>query len=374
MANKLVFSLGLAVALIFAGAATTSAQIIYDSPTAGGISADFTSWSIETADGDKSSIYQIVLPLYGYVPLRDNLEMTVFLANSASFLDLPETDYDLSGFNDASIQVNQSLGQDHYLLSAGVNLPTGKKKLNYQEELVVLQVLTENYLQMPMSRFGEGFGFNLLAGGAAMLGDNVRGGAGITYQYTGSYEPYEDYTDYNPGDIFGVNVGFDVGTDSARAAFDIVYTMYTDDTHGGDKIFRQAPQIDVRVSGFRSNGKVSLSGMLRYLNRGDNKEFDDSTQVELAPLKLYGNEFGAAGAASFRLGEQFFAGPVAEFRNISSSDLQGSASVYGVGGSLTGGGGSVAITGRAMYHIGNADGGDIDLTGYSASLGLTARF
>jgi hypothetical protein len=373
MGNRLLYAV-LLLAVICGVPSNTDAQIVYGSPAAGGIGVDFTSWTIDSADGEKAVIYQIIMPIYGFVPLRDNLEMTIYLANSANFLDTPADDYNLSGLNNASVQVSQSLGEDHFLLSFGLNLPTGKRKLNYEEEAEVLNVLTQNFLQMPMTRFGEGFGFNLLAGGATMLGENVRAGAGVTYQYTGSYEPYENYTDYNPGDLVGINVGLDMGTDSARSALDVVYTLYTNDTHDGANVFRQAPQIDFRLSGFRSNGAVTLSGLLRYLNRGDNKEFD-GTGTELAPLRLYGNEFGAAGGVSFKLGNQFFAGPSAEYRSVSSSDVSGSSSVFGVGANFSAGAGqSVAITGGGKYHFGDADGGNIDITGYSASLGLTARF
>ena len=374
MVNRFLLCVGLLAAVILFDAGSASAQIVYGSPAAGGIRADFASWTMEDTSGAQSSIYQVALPIYGFVPLRDNLELTLYVANSTNVYDTPDTDYSLSGFNNASLQISQSLSEDHVLVSAGVNLPTGKKKLNFKEEEQVLQILSLNYLQMPMSRFGEGFGFNVLLGGATMLGENVRAGGGVTYQYTGSYEPYTDGADYNPGDLLGVDVGLDFGTDSARAALDVVYTLYTNDTRDGNDIFRQAPQIDVRLSGFRSSGTVSLSGMVRYLSRSDNKRFNDSTSVELPPLQLYGNEFGVAGAASFRLANQFFFGPTAEFRSISSSDVEGSSSVYGVGGSLTGGGNSVAVTGLAMYHFGDADGGNIDLTGYSASIGLTARF
>lgn len=361
--------------VVVAGVAPTAdGQIVYGSPAAGGIGVNFTSWSLESTDGDKANIYQAMAPFYAFVPLKDNLEMTFQIANSATFLDTPDEDYNLNGANNAALQISQSLGEDHYLLSFGLNLPTGKKKLDYQEEIVVLRTITQNFLQMPMTRFGEGFGFNLLAGAATMLGETVRGGAGVTYQYTGSYEPYDGYTDYNPGDLLALNVGLDMGTDSARAALDVVYTMYTNDTKEGQKIFRQAPQIDVRLTGVRATGAVMLSGLLRYLNRGDNKEFDASG-AELTPLKLYGNEFAAAGGASFKLGSQFFFGPAAEYRAVSSSDEDGSSSVVGLGGNFTiGAGQSVAINGGGLYHTGNADGGDIDLTGISASLGLTARF
>lgn len=374
MVSKLLYTALLLLAIVACAAPIADAQIVYGSPAAGGIGLNFTSWSLESTDGDKANIYQAMAPFYAFVPLKDNLEMTFQIANSATFLDTPAEDYNLNGANNAALQISQSLGEDHFLLSAGLNLPTGKKKLNYEEEIIVLQAITQNFLQMPMTRFGEGFGFNLLAGAATMLGETVRGGAGVTYQYTGSYEPYDGYSDYNPGDILGVNVGLDMGTDSARAALDVVYTMYTNDTKEGLKIFRQAPQIDIRLTGVRSTDAMTLSGLLRYLNRGENKEFDGS-EVELTPLKLYGNEFAAAGGVSFKLANQFYFGPAAEYRSVSSSDVQGSSSVVGLGGNFTiGAGQSVAINGGGLYHTGNADGGDIDLTGISASLGLTARF
>jgi len=352
------------------------AQIIQGTPVSGGLSVHYSSWTVTYADESEETISQLAIPLSGLIPLKDNLEATYYIANASSYLETVDNDYSLNALSDLSIQLSQSLAQDHLLLSAGVNLPTGKKELDLDEEWLVLQILSADYLQMPIRQAGEGLGFNFIIGGATQLGPNARGGIGLSYEINGEYDPYEGVSDYDPGDVFNINGGVDFGTDSARLSFEAIYATFSSDQLDGDDVFKQSSQIDFRASGMKAGQSVTWSGLVRYLVRGDNEQLSTDTAVaELEAFQLYGNEFAAAGAALFRLGRNFHAGPSLQYRAIAESDVTGSSSVIGLGAAFsTALSEAVALDGGSTYLTGDADGGDLDLSGYTATLGLSAGF
>jgi len=357
---------------VLAGASAVQGQIIYGQPTAGNLRAVYNSWTLDD-DGAETTISQFMIPVTGFVPLDEDFELSFYAANSSNNLEAAGSEYKLSGLSDIRLQVNHSFSEDHLLVSAVVNLPTGKKELNFGEEWQVLQALSTNYLGFPMQRFGEGFGFSLLLGGATMLGENTRGGAGIMYQFVGSYKPYAGFGDYNPGDLISVNAGLDIERGSTIWSLDAIYTMYTEDKVNDISSFKQSPQMDVRLTGRNTGDKISLSGMLRYVLRGDNTIFNE-TGLELDPIKLYGDEFTAAGALTWAFRQDWYLVPGMDVRTIAGNDIDfDNSTVIGFGAAVgkSLGESLKAEIGYKLY-TGSADGGEIDLSGSQITFGLTA--
>ncbi len=371
MLTKTTFT-ALALLLVLAGASAVQGQIVYGQPTAGNLRAVYNSWTLDE-NGSETTISQFMFPVTGFVPLDEDFELSFYAANSTNNLEAAGTEYKLSGLSDVRLQVNHSFSEDHLLVTAVVNLPTGKKELDFGEEWQVLQALSTNYLSFPMQRFGEGFGFSLLLGGATMLGDNTRGGAGIMYQFVGSYKPYGGFGDYNPGDLISVNAGLDIERGSSVWSLDAIYTMYGEDKVNSLSSFKQSPQFDIRFSGRNAGEKFSLSGLVRYVMRGDNKIFN-VTGLELDPIKLYGDEFSVAGALTWAFKPEWYLVPGADVRTIAGNDADfDNSTVIGFGAALGKAMGE-SLKAEAGYKLytGSADGGDIDLSGYQITFGLTA--
>jgi hypothetical protein len=349
-------------------------QVVYGRPTAGNLRVTYSHWTVED-DGGKTTVSQLMIPLTGFVPLQENFDMSFYVANSSNSLETSGGDFDLNGLSNASVQANHSFNDDRVLVSVGLNLPTGKKELDLSEEYPVLGALSTNYLELPMRRFGEGFGFNVLLAGATVLGERVRGGAGIRYQYVGSYEPYEGVEDYNPGDVVALNAGMDIDGDATVWSIDFIYSFYGTDKIDDENSFKQSSQLDMRLAARHTRGTLGFDGLVRYVVRGQNEEYDeDGVELSMSPFKLYGDEFTLHGGMSKLFDNGWYAAPSIRMRLIGGNDLDfESSSVFSIGSSVGKGvGESLNIQGDLRYYTGSADGGDIDISGYQATLGLTA--
>jgi hypothetical protein len=364
--------LGLMFAAAFAAVSvltmsSTYGQIVYGRPAAGGVQVVFSHWSLK---GDTTTeIDQFTVPITGFLPIRDNLEANVYVASSSNTLSLTDSNLSLSGLGDVRLQVNRSFSDDRLLVSVGANLPTGKKKLTRDEELPVLQLLSQNILSFSMRRFGEGFGFNLLLGGAQMIG-GMRCGAGVMYQFNGKYEPYQGSGDYDPGDFISVNAGADWQQENTTVAGDAVFTTYFKDKVNGAEVFKQSTQLDLQLRAAYDTDTYGVHGRIGYLLRGRN------TLPEV-DMKIFGNEFSAIFDLTRRFGQGWSIAPTAEVKLVGTSDRDslefGSSSILGFGANLGRTlGQQVALNVGGRYYFGNADDGNIDLSGFQLMAGLTA--
>ncbi|MEW6051229.1 MAG: hypothetical protein AB1644_09250 [Candidatus Zixiibacteriota bacterium] len=367
MASKLRALCVIVAALVIMGASTAQGQIIYGQPAAAGTRLTLTHWEIKS-DTFKTEVDQYSFPVTSFVPLGENFEAQLYLASASSDLSVAGNDYKLTGIGDVRAQVSHSFSDDHLLISGGISLPTGKKKLTFDEEWNVLQLLTQNFLSFPVRRLGEGFGFNGLVGGATMLG-SVRAGAGLMYQFNGKYTPYEGADKYDPGDWISVNGGLDGGSGSWLWTGNLIFTLYTADKYKGSKSFKQGTQTELQF-GVRTEKAESYAASLDlgYLLRGRNTRYQaDETISE--QLRLLGNEFNAGFSVMKYLGPNWFAGPSLDIRFVGEDERPadeglGSSNILGIGGAFGRKLGKGLFDIGFTYYTGSADGGDMDITGY----------
>lgn len=354
-------------------------QIRYGQPGFGDVDITYTSWKKTTGDTE-ATLHQLVFPITGFVPLQDNLELHLFLANATHSAEVPGEEFQLNGLGDLKLQMSKSFSNDQLLASIGLNLPTGKKSLDVEGEQIIY-LLSNNYLDLPARGMGEGFGFNVLLGGAQASG-NLQYGGGIIYEYKGTYEPYESSGDYNPGDKFSINAGGDLTGEKTVFSADIIYSLFTNDKIGGEDKFKQSPQLEIRTGVVHKLGNTDLNAGISYIKRGDNDIYtDSSSQVILKTLKLFGDEFLLYGGAVYRMSEDLSLNPSLTYRSISANDESpadyqlDNSSVIGVGLSLNKSfQEKYGLKFGGKYFTGSADGGDIDLTGLQFTASLTASF
>jgi len=363
----------LVAAVITGGALSSYGQIIYNQPMSGDAQMIYTCWKMET-DTVSSTLSQFTIPVNGFFPLGDNFEARFYLANAANKFEYEDYDFTLNGLSDMRLQFNRSLAEDRLLISAGINLPTGKKKLNLTEEWLVLEFLSQNYLNFPVRRLGEGMGLNFLFGGATMAGIFRLGGS-VEYQYNGTYEPYEIGGDYKPGNHIALNVGADTRRDKMTYSAGIIFTTYTDDKLEDEKVFRQSNQVDLRLSGTYDEDKYSLGAAMRYLIRDRNKRYSDDGRT-LEQLKAYGNEFLFNSRFTYHPDKKWFVAPLAEIHLVAANEYDfGSSKVFGFGADIGRQINPDVNIGLGMkYFTGDADGGNIDISGYQLSAILSAAF
>lgn len=366
------------VALMAGFSSSARAQIVFGSPTAIGTGVTYYYWKISDKSSGDYSFSQLVMPINGFIPVRDNLELLFYAVGSVNDFDAGAQKIGLTGTSDVRLQANQSLANDHLILSLGVNVPSGKNKLDYANDTTMLQILSRNYLRFSMRRFGQGFGANLLIGGAAMLGE-FRGGAGILFEYTGDYEPYRGLNDYNPGDFVSFTAGLNRKASNSILYSDVTVTLYTPDKFQGRKTFKQSAEAAFRIGGTYETGEYQGDIRLNYLWRGRNSQYDSDETIE-QQFQLFGNEFLAQIDLTRYFGSGWAITPSWEIKLISKnegvgSNEQGSSHFVGLGATLAksmSDGLTIGI--GSKYFVGSANSGAIELDGIQIYTSATASF
>lgn len=373
--HKRIIGVGVAVLLLMGGIPAYG-QIVYGQPAAGGFRLNYCHWTIES-DFAKDKIGQFTIPLSAFVPLKDNLEARLFVAETSSSLKTDVDSYSLSGLSDIRFQLNQALAEDHVLLSLGLNLPTGRKALNLTEERLVAEYLSYDFLTFPLRRLGEGFGLNATAGLAGASGA-TRYGIAATVQYSGAYEAFDGMGDYNPGEMFSVNTGLDSRGERMSFITDMSFSTYAVDKLEDHKVFRQSRVFDVHAGTTYHRETMIISGDARYFVRGRNTTYDTTAADSIRnQLKIYGNELFMSLAATWSSASgSRHAGPLLEWRIIGANEYD-----FGSSHTIAAGfeygcklGETVNLGLGAKYFTGQADDGRYDLSGYQLSLGVGSTF
>jgi hypothetical protein len=219
---------------------------------------------------------------------------------------------------------------------------------------------------------GEGFGFNVLFGGATLLG-TFKTGASIMYQYNGSYTPYEGVEKFKPGDFVSISAGMDKRFKKSSIALNLIYTANMTDKWDGDEVFKQSNNFDIRFNGQQQFNSFNIQGAVRYLLRGKSRQYADVSNY--IDTQIYGNEFSLFLRAVYNKPVKWYFGPTLELRLIGENDGGfESSNIFGAG----------AIYGTELiekinfdigfkYYFGTADGGDLDITGFQINAGLRAH-
>ncbi|MCX5752994.1 MAG: hypothetical protein NTW97_05030 [Candidatus Krumholzibacteria bacterium] len=373
MRNKTIIAAILALASLFA--AEASCQIAFNQPGSFAMRFNYSGWTLDPASGPEESISQMTLGLSGFVPVRDNFEARYQIVSGYNDLDMDGTRTDMSGLGDLRLQLAHSFSRDRLLLSAGLNLPTGKKELDSGGERRIIEFLSRDYLSLPLRRYGEGFGFNLQAGGAAELGPFKCGMSGV-YDYCGSYKPYEESGDYDPGDAFSLNATTAVTSGRIEYTGDFGFSFFGTDALDNKNIYRQAPQFSARLMAALPGERYGATLGMRMILRGRNRRYDPTDGVIDSQLKKYGDEFDVFLRVARSLGTDWKIGGLIGTRQILSGEEDlGKSSLLNfaldLGRDLSR---NLGLDAGVMYYTGSADGGDVGIGGLQISGGLRVSY
>jgi hypothetical protein len=370
--NRIVWAFCLCAAYLLA-ALPTAAQLVYGQKPTAGLDLVATHWKLGL-DDDEVTIDQWAFPVSAFVPLRDNLEARVYLAYAMTTVNQRDVEFELNGLTDLRVQVNHAFANDRLLIGAGLNLPTGHKSLSLDEEWVVMNFLSQNFLSFPVRNLGEGFGLNLMAGGATEMGD-YRVGATATANVSGAYNAYETEPDYNPGNSLSLTLGLQREIQVGVLNGDATFTTSADDKQADKPIFGRGDQLALH-GGLATGGKQQrYFADATYRIRGRNKLYN-ADSVLLQQLKIYGNEFVVAGGLERSTASDWTYGPAVDLRLIAGNETGlGSSKVLGIGAHLaravtT----SVNLRLALKYFTGSTNDSEIDLAGYQAWLSASGTF
>ncbi len=352
-----------------------SGQIIHGQPASGGTGFTYTHWRLETDPGASTEITQFWAPVSGMVPLGDNTEAAFFVASAQSELEYEAAKTDLGGLSDMRLQLSRSISEDRFLVSVGVNLPTGKKELEADTERRIIETLAASFLDFPLRRYGEGLGVSLLAGTALELGE-INAGIGVQYEYIGEYTPYVGIEDYDPGDLFNVYAGGDLSRGDLSWSGNVLFTTFVADKLADIKVLKQSSQLELQLAGAYDNRRHRVNGLVSYTFRGRNSRYDGATEEVIERLKLYGNEFYASAGYTSVLESGWSFGPSLALKMIEGDeDSFGKSTIFSVSGAVDKQiGRRLAANAGVRYMTGKADDSRLDISGFQVTTGLCATF
>jgi hypothetical protein len=364
-----------AAAIMALFAADASCQIVYQQPGSSLLRFNYSHWSMEPAGSPEEILGQTTVFLSGFVPIRDNFEARYEIVSAYDDLKTGDVKTSMSGLGDARLQFAHSFSRDRVLMAAGLNLPTGKTELDVDGERRIIEYLSRDYLSLPLRRYGEGFGFNVQAGGATELG-RFKCGLSAVYDYIGAYVPYEGYGDYDPGNAYTMTATAEVTSGKVTYAGNVGFSYFGTDVFEENDIYRQAPQFSARLMASRPGERYTTSLGTRIILRGRNRRYSTTDGTIDSQLKKYGDEFDVFLRVALTVGGSWNLGTMIGTRQILASEEEfGRSSLLNLAVDLNRKlSDHLDLDLGIMYHTGSTDGGAVDIGGVQMSGGLGVSY
>lgn len=294
----------------------------------GSAGSSFQFWK---AEEDKAQ--QFALPMTFVYPVNEKLRLNI--ATSPAFSGIQSgANADLNGLSDTRLSGSYLLGEDKYLLTFGVNLPSGKHSLK-PEEFTVANILAVHALDFQVPILGQGMD---LSGGVVMAQrfSSFVMGVGVGYLMRGQFKPIvdSDYK-YNPGDELSFSLGLDRPLNRrSKLMFDASYTLYGKDAANGIEVFKAGNRLMLQALYYTSGEFMSYVVLLRNRIQGKN-ELGSGTLIPERE-NSNGNELELSAIGSLALSRKTSVRAAVEGKLFSDNAYQrGGATVGGIGGGLT---------------------------------------
>lgn len=338
----------------------------------------FLSWELKF-DGQTQQIHQAYLPTALSFPVFAHTNFTLGTAGSfAREGAAPAREF--NGLSDVRMRLSRSFGAAKWFVGAGVNLPTGKNKLNAEENAVV-NVLNENVLGFPLQRYGAGLDLELSLARTFNLSDQLGMGWGATLVVPGQFEFREESaTTYQPGARYVATMILNRINPVLAWRMSLLGQYFAYDRLAGEKFFQQGWQFEPGASldwEFTREWRMQLA--FTHIWKDDNKFV--ATNAALLPAEHYylDNSTYAKLALQRSFKSRTQAGAYLHANHFGKSSVQqlSRASVVRAGAQML-----VKLSEHAMigasadYAAGsaqNTQGGDIDLRGYGLGLWLKTQ-
>jgi hypothetical protein len=280
----------------------------------------------------------------------------------------------LRSLTDAQLNGNYYIESADIVLSLGLNIPSGKKTLTF-EEFGTSFLISNSFFRLQVPQFGMGFNASPSIIWAAPISDRFVVGAGAAYQYRGAFEPIVGLGDYDPGDEISFTGGCDVKVNpTSSLSLDAVFSLYGKDQLDKVEIFAPGNKLllALRYEKLYEFDKLSLNVIARVRSEAEAKIagvfLPTSERVE--PNQF---EIGAAYAARFS--DRFVFRFMVEGRiNEETLDPFSDATLGAVGLSPEFNVSDVLfIPVRFRYYFGTVK-GSVSLSGIDAGIGVSVTY
>jgi len=172
------------------------------------------------------------------------------------------------GVTDATgrVMYAQPVGEGSLVMSATVNVPTGKSKLD-SDELQTTRLVSQNFYDFRVSSFSRGLTVSPRVTYAVPLNDRVAVGIGAGYQHQRGFQPRAGGEEYVPGDGLGVNGGLDYRlTDASALGVDVAFKRFAADRRAGQDSFDAGSRISGTLRYIVRSGFTTVRAVARYAN------------------------------------------------------------------------------------------------------------
>ena len=192
------------------------------------------------------TISELAIPGFVTIPAGSRLTVDVGTAYARAQVASGALRSDVAGLTDTQLRGNFTLGDDFVVLTAGVNLPTGRSSISL-DQLAAAGRIGNDFLDFPVSNMGTG----LAATGGVAIARPVGEwsvGAGVAVRRSATYEPFDipdESFRYQPGNEVRARVGADRPLGAGRLALGVTYAAFgRDDADGsaydtGDRVVAQ---------------------------------------------------------------------------------------------------------------------------------------
>ncbi len=338
----------------------------------------FLSWELKSG-GQTQKIRQAYLPAALSFPISTHTNFIVGAAGSFARADATLA-REFNGLSDVRMRLSRSFGAAKWFVGAGVNLPTGKNKLNAEENAVV-NVLNENVLGFPLQRYGAGLDLELSLARTFNLNDQLGMGWGATLVLPGQFEFREESaTTYQPGARYVATMILNRINPVLAWRMSLLGQYFAYDRLAGEKFFQQGWQFEPGASldwTFARQWRVQVA--FTHIWKDGNKFV--ATNAAILPTEHYylDNTSYAKIALQRSFKSRTQAGAYLHFNHFGNSSVQqlNRARVVRVGAQMMAKLSEHAMIGaNADYATGNAQNaqsGSIELRGYGLGLWLKTQ-
>ena len=219
----------LGLALIAAPA--IGAQSIFDSELR--LAPQFVQYQIK-APGNET-ISELAVPVFVSIPFGSQFTFDVGTSDARAKVTNGKALSEVNGLTDTQLRGNYTLGNDFVVITAGVNLPTGRSTVTTDQQTAAGRIGSD-FLAFPISNMGTGFAGTAGIAVARPLGDwNV--GFGGAMRRSASFEPFDVPGQaplrFTPGNEYRARVGVDRGLLAGRMSLGLTYSAFGSDDAGG---------------------------------------------------------------------------------------------------------------------------------------------
>jgi hypothetical protein len=295
----------------------------------GSAGVSFESWKAKD-----NKVTEISVPVMFIYPVNPKMSLYAMTSPVSSNLEAGRR-YSLSGLSDLKWGGHFLTMNDRLLITLGVNLPTGKHALAV-EEYSVASALSVPAFNFRTPTLGQGFDVQLGANSAMEAGSFILG-YGASYIMKGKFKPLKEYEqDYDPGDEITLTAGVDRNTailgKDMQIRGDVLYTLYFDDSWGGQKVFKSGNRLLIQLYSRFMLGSRDAALFIRERIKGKNTTGSGKTYAT-ERLNSNANQFEVQGWAWFSSGRNYGLKGLFDVKLYSDSDYNtGGAALFGLGG------------------------------------------